>query len=173
MTYNKKRIIGKHRRDWGFTLIELMIVITIVGLLSAMILVGLRRVQSLGRDTRRIADMHQIRNGLEVYFNRNQSYPQLTNSSWSSQGDPFPSALIGAGIGITNVPVDPLNRSPFFYTYSSASPWTGYVLRALLENNDNPALRADVDGTQYTIPCGATGFPEGTAGVDSYYCVST
>lgn len=162
------------KRDLGFTLIELMIVVTIIGLLSSLILVGLRRVQSLGRDTRRIADLRQIQTGLETYFNRNQYYPQLANSSWTSVGDPFPAALVGAGIGITAVSTDPLNRSSFVYYYSSASPWTGYVLRTLLENNDNPALRDDVDGASvFGLDCGPTGYPEGTAGSNSYYCVST
>ncbi len=145
--------------DLGFTLIELMIVIAVIGLLASMILVGVRRVQSLGRDARRIADLQQVRNGLELYFNRNQTYPQFSGAGqWASMS----SALTGAGLGITSVPRDPLNRSPYLYEYSSASPWTGYVLRATLENTDNPALRDDADGTQYTLDC------NDTAG---YYCV--
>jgi prepilin-type N-terminal cleavage/methylation domain-containing protein len=158
--------------DWGFTLVELMVVITVIGILASLVLVGMRRVQTTGRDARRIADLQQVRNGLEVYFSRNLSYPQFTNSSWSAQSDPLPAALIGANIGIASVPVDPLNRAPFVYTYSSAAPWTGYVLRALLENNDNPALRDSPYGSQFGISCGPapSGGVKGTAGSDSYYC---
>lgn len=158
------------KQNFGFTLIELMVVISVIALLSGVALLGLRRVQSLGRDTRRISDLERIRTGLEVFFERNRFYPQLSGVSWTSDADTFPTALIGAGIGVFAVQTDPLNRTPFVYTYSSESPWTGYVLRALLENNDNAALRNDIDGTVFGIDCGPATFPEGTSGTNSFYC---
>jgi type II secretory pathway pseudopilin PulG len=120
-----------------------------------MTLIGLRRAQSLSRDSRRIADLQQIRNALEVYFARYQQFPNFTNSSWTTQTDPFPAALIGAGLDIRSVPVDPLNRAPYVYTYSvDTTALTRYVLRAILENSGNPALRDDIDGTVYGVDCG-------------------
>jgi prepilin-type N-terminal cleavage/methylation domain-containing protein len=162
------------KRDWGFTLIEIMIVITIIGLLAAIILIGLDRVRTLGRDTKRIADLRVISTGLEVFFARNQSYPQIPGTStWTLQTDPFPAALINAGIGITRIPTDPLNRAPFVYAYGSGNPWTSYVLRALLENNDNPALRDSPSGMHHGVDCGPVwgAGTKGTAGSNSFYCL--
>jgi prepilin-type N-terminal cleavage/methylation domain-containing protein len=147
--------------DLGFTLIELMIVITIIGLLSSMILLGLRRVQSLGRDTRRIADLQQIRTGLELYFNRYQQYPNPATGIWTQQSDPFPQELINAGLGIQSVPVDPLNRAPYVYQYGvDTSNLTGYVLKAVLENTGNSAVNTDIDGTVFGVNCGTAGASE-------------
>jgi general secretion pathway protein G len=51
----------------GFTLIELMVVIAIIGLLSAAILSSLSTANQRGRDANRIADMKQLQNALELY----------------------------------------------------------------------------------------------------------
>jgi len=59
----------------GFTLIELMIVIVILGILMGTILPRLTGAQSRARDTARIADLNNISQALEVYFNDNGSYP--------------------------------------------------------------------------------------------------
>lgn len=60
----------------GFTLIELLVVIAIIGLLSSVILANLNAARAGARDARRLEDLHQIRNALELYANdHNGSYP--------------------------------------------------------------------------------------------------
>ena len=62
----------------GFTLIELMIVIVILGILMCTILPRLTGAQSRVRDTARIADLNNISQALEIYFSDNGEYPLAT-----------------------------------------------------------------------------------------------
>lgn len=59
----------------GFTLIELMIVIVILGILMGTILPRLTGAQSRARDIARIADLNNISQALEVYFSDFGEYP--------------------------------------------------------------------------------------------------
>ncbi len=59
----------------GFTLIELMIVIVILGVLMGTILPRLTGAQSRARDTGRIADLNTIAQALETYYDDNGQYP--------------------------------------------------------------------------------------------------
>ena len=138
----------------GFTLIEMLIVVAVVGILASLVLVGLAPVQRQGRDARRISDLRQVQTGLELYFVRNGEYPDT--QSWTELMD----TLVNAGIGISNVPQDPSPSK----TYQYASNFTSYVLAAELEEVSNNRLNDDVDGTILGIDCGV-------AGSDTVYCV--
>ena len=59
----------------GFTLIELMIVIVILGILMGTILPRLTGAQSRARDTARIADLNNISQALEIYSSDFGEYP--------------------------------------------------------------------------------------------------
>jgi len=61
-------------KNKGFTLIEMLIVIAIIGILSSVILVGLGSARAKARDSRRISDIRQIQNGLEIYYSKTQVY---------------------------------------------------------------------------------------------------
>ena len=52
----------------GFTLIELLVVISIISLLATLAVTSLQNAQKKSRDTRRIADLRQIRTALELYY---------------------------------------------------------------------------------------------------------
>jgi prepilin-type N-terminal cleavage/methylation domain-containing protein len=133
----------------GFTLIEILIVVAIIGLLASVVLVGLGAFRTRGRDARRIADLRETQNALELYYTKNQRYPALGGGeSWLS----LTSSLINAGIGVSNISNDPLYPDKT-YRFGVASDGQSYVLAASLEDSSNPALKDDADGSIYSIDC--------------------
>ncbi len=70
----------------GFTLIELMIVIVILGILMGTILPRLTGAQSRARDTARIADLNNISQALEVYSGDFGEYPEASCSGDEDAG---------------------------------------------------------------------------------------
>lgn len=63
----------------GFTLIELLVVISIIGLLSSVVLASLNTAREKARDARRITDIRQVQNALEIYHSQFNAYPDFTN----------------------------------------------------------------------------------------------
>lgn len=70
------KLIARNKNT-GFTLIELLVVIAIIGVLAAVVLVSLNTARVRGRDARRIADMGSIVAAIELYNDRNNSYPPI------------------------------------------------------------------------------------------------
>lgn len=58
----------------GFTLLELLVVVSIIGLILAMGTVAFMTAQQRGRDSKRRADMQAIQKGFEQYHASNGSY---------------------------------------------------------------------------------------------------
>ncbi len=66
----------KNQKDKkGFTLIELMVVVAIMGLLAALAVISLNNARQRARDARRISDVKQVQTALELYYLDNQEYP--------------------------------------------------------------------------------------------------
>jgi len=136
----------------GFTLIEMLIVVAIIGILSALILVGLSSFRTRGRDARRIADVKQVQNGLEIYYTKNLKYPTVTSGSPASRWTELTTALTGAGIGLTQVPKDPLEPDSS-YDYKDGNNQQNYVIAVTLEDGTNTNLKNDIDGSVFGINC--------------------
>jgi prepilin-type N-terminal cleavage/methylation domain-containing protein len=62
----------------GFTIVELLIVIVVIGILAALVLNSFRGVQERARDTERRTDQNSVATQLEVYYTDNGGYPQFT-----------------------------------------------------------------------------------------------
>ncbi len=121
----------------GFTLIELLVVISIIGLLSTVISIALANARQRARDTKRLADVRQLRLALDIYYNQNNStYPDPDPNTggmcggWNTSSyDPFITALKNTGV-TSKVPVDPLNTGSngcgiYAYRYYRYSPDPG------------------------------------------------
>lgn len=150
--------LSKNRRS-GFTLIEILLVTAIISILASILLIGFGSIRQIGRDTRRIADLNQVRNGLELYFTKCGYYPGTAQAA-AGTCSPFSpistwadlqAALIGSGIGVTAVPNDPTSGVNYFYGTSENG--TSYVLGALLENSANANLSQDIDGVVDGVNC--------------------
>lgn len=123
MIFNLKR--KKARR--GFTLVEILVVVTIIGALAAVGLVSYQSANKKSRDSKRKADMEQIRAALEMYRADDDKgwYPRNLNLLVPDY--------------MTALPVPPANSRPTRYNngYNCPYPPSGsrqkYRLRQLLE----------------------------------------
>jgi general secretion pathway protein G len=173
------------KQKQGFTLIEILIVVAIIAILASVVLVGLGPTQQAGRDARRISDLSEVQNGLELYYNKCGYYPGASSATDATCDASAPGGtpvtaytnmageLQAIGIGISSVPVDPNNASPHQYTYATnGASGDSYVLGAVLENTNNSVFTTynpPSDVAQDTSPPGMTCGSKDT-GPD--YCVS-
>jgi prepilin-type N-terminal cleavage/methylation domain-containing protein len=170
----------------GFTLIEILIVVAIIAILASVVLVGLGPTQQAGRDARRISDLHEVQNGLELYYNKCGFYPGTAAAGTCTAGNngatsgytTMSAALVGSGLQITSIPQDPTNSTPHLYLFrTNGTTASQYVLATVLENAANtvftsytPLTAAQL--TAYTsgdslVPAGVT-----TACTAPEYCLT-
>ncbi len=145
----------------GFTLIEILIVVAIIAILASIVLVGLGPTQQSGRDARRLSDLHEVQNALELYYNKCGFYPSgaanpdcpaaanlatYTDMSTALSGSPS----TGGGA----IPNDPTSGRAYYYesfSDSSGNAAVTYTLGATLENSNNSVWNG------YTAPANTPG----------------
>ena len=70
----------------GFTIIELLIVIAIIGILAGLVLNNFQGAQAKARDVQRKSRMNSIYGKLEEYYNNNAGYPDGNFTSTTLAG---------------------------------------------------------------------------------------
>ena len=116
----------------GFTLIEILITLTVIAVLSGISLVSLQGSRLVARDGQRKTELEQIRSALEIYRTDNGSYP----TDWDD--------LVPDYMG--SLPEDPLPNS---YDYEYSSDGVTYTICAHLEAESAAVVGCGGD-------CGAT-----------------
>lgn len=117
----------------AFSLIELLIALTILAILAGISLAVFRDVQVSARDARRKQDLHNIQTALEVYYQKNKRYPCTDlgtgdTAMWQKSDGTTPfwiddicdPEIVFDSTYITSLPHDPKN--------TAGLPWIGQEL---------------------------------------------
>lgn len=136
------------RNAKGFTLIEILIVVAIIGILTGLVTVNLSAARERARDVQRKGDVKQIQQALELYKN-DQNPPDYPDTlSWKTD--------LLAGEYMKQSPVDPKEKNAtgswVDYAYAKGADLT-YSLVVCLENSgdqDKDATNACTSGVSYT-----------------------
>lgn len=98
MWANKKTISSEKNNRRGFTIVELLIVIVVIGILAAITIVAYNGIQQRARDSTRISDLSQLRKALMSYSIDNGSYISTgSGCGISGNGEGWTSYKDGAG----------------------------------------------------------------------------
>lgn len=153
----------KFRNKKGFTLVELLIVISIIGFLVSMAMYAFNSAKMESRDAQRLAGLRAIEKALELYYdNNNNTYPIIIATNWNtSLTTPCSSIWCKEGYASTvwtlerylepylpQLPREPLlGQNSYRYFYKSLDG-KSYGLSTALESKKNDYLETGDGGSQ-------------------------
>ncbi len=98
----------KFVKNKGFSLIELLVVISIIAIISAFAIPNFMGARDRAKDSAHIADMEAIKNSLRLYYNDHQSYPDVLDTGMTGY---MPSIL---NLGYSNFTYTKTNNGDSF-----------------------------------------------------------
>lgn len=142
----------KIKQSSGYTMIEILIVVSIIGFVVAAALYAINASRVRARDTRRLADMKQVQLALNVYYDQNGNFPSPDIGDgcggWDAGNQTF-QLLTNRLAGVMNNPPNDMTATDCngyrYYRYSAGSygcdvsKGAYYVLGVIdMENSGRP-----------------------------------
>jgi prepilin-type N-terminal cleavage/methylation domain-containing protein len=152
-------------KQTGFTIVELLIVIVVIGILAAITIVAYNGVQARARDSQRVSDLQSIQKALELYKAQHGTYPPSNPTTAAicashTNGYSYSDATDGTWLNslVTNkvlskAPVSPDNGCAHHYSYLYV-PASNYGCTGLRTANYYILQIVGTDGAA-SIPSGA------------------
>jgi general secretion pathway protein G len=152
------KTLMKIKKTNGFTLIEILVVMVIIGVLTSIAIASFTGTQKKSRDAQRKSDLRQIGISLESYYNDKKIYPLGIGGkiygcgaagicSWGGSWTD-----VKGTVYMVKLPADPTSGNEYYYV----SDGTKYQIYARLENDldkDIPKVQGQT-ATYTATDCG-------------------
>ena len=155
--------LAQKKRNQGFTIVELLIVIVVIGILALLVITTYSGIQAKARNAKRSTDIASLQTQLEAFFSQNGYYPSLTDmngAAWLTAHMPSLDQ---------NALIDPSNpSSPPSKTLLAAPAAKSYSYKVTQSDGATSCEANDTTCAQYTL----TATYEGTVNGASTYVKS-
>ena len=129
------------KRKQAFTLVELIVVITILAILWTIAFISLQCYSAQARDSKRLSDIQNIKKSLELFSLNTWKYPLPDSGTWvlyageilCTQWIVWDTVTINLSRNLNEKPLDPLTEIE--YTYSTINSQTKYELLSIYESD--------------------------------------
>lgn len=132
----------------GFTFIEILVVVTIIAVISGVAVATYTTTNRKARDSRRRADLEQVRSALELCRSEAGQYPATVYSTVTPNGSGQTLVCDDGQTYLDPLPVDPYSSgaysASYYYTYERLTTTTYQLCAVKLEEDgasycvDNP-----------------------------------
>ena len=128
--------MSRINKKYGFSLIELLVVISIIAVLTAVLMINFVGARERSRDSQKIQDLNSLKNALRMYYNDNQTYPATK------------AVILGSGFTgyVANV-------GDTSFSYVQLNSGNGFIIKTTLESG------AGDEDTNSQVNCGLTPTP--------------
>ena len=130
----------KLSRKRGFTMLELLLAISIAGIIATIGISTFPGILERSRDGRRKSDLKIVASALEQFHSDQNYYPSNSTGSAVNFSSPSSNPWITdlSSSYIRSLPKDPRNNATYFYNYTSPLTHQSFVLWTNLERTDDP-----------------------------------
>ena len=123
-----------HDTKRGFTLIEILVVVTIIGIMSSIVITGVQKAKAKGRDAKRVQELASIQKALHIYEIGSGHYPAGEKYQDGVCIKDDADLVVAIQPNLPEIPQEPLPDRMCF-VYISDTTGSGYKIIADLEQN--------------------------------------
>ena len=156
----QKRELISDNFSLGFTLIEILVVCSIIAILATVVFISYSQSQLKSRDSRRKSDLEAISQAVNLFKNENGFYPPgaavgttLIYAPWNGL---ISSSTLTTSLNayLSSLPNDPKTSFPNYYYMTNYTDvthtTTKYRIYSILENTkDSQYKRCSISGSSY------------------------
>ena len=144
-------MISLKKRDQGFTIVELLIVIVVIGILALLVITTYSGIQAKARNAKRGSDIKSLQTQIEAFFSQNGYYPSQTDLNDTKSGGWVATNMKSLDV---NAVVDPSEDNSCLAAGSclkSGTPAAKAYYYNVTDSSGNSCETTDTNCAKYTL----------------------